>query len=406
MSMHKGLKRGLKIAGWVLAGLALAAGAFVLYVELSWPLRFVVRHVDAKIEITPERLARGKVLVSVRCAACHYDQKTGALTGRRVIGEPDAFGDHYSRNITHYGLDKYSDGELVFLLRTGIKRDGVYPGPYMFSPKLADEDLNSIIAFLRSDDPWVKAQPIADRDSDTHLLMKMLARFVIGPRPFPEQPIARPDGRDPVALGRYTVQAVGDCFVCHSKDFPSLNADDPEKSALYMGGGNPLLDGVGHTVPGANLTMDRETGIGGWTRAEFIKTVRTGVRPDGTPARYPMLPFAELSEEEVGGIHDYLQTLPPLRHAIPRPAATTAKSGDALYVKYACLSCHGPSGVGMCDLRQASRNYDSDEKLSAFLHDASQFVPGTKMPTWRGVIAEDEFPQLIGYVHALERAAK
>src|SRR5690348_5341774 len=101
MFMHRGLKRGLKIAGWVLAGLALAAGAFVLYVELSWPLRFPVRHVDAKVEITSERLARGKVLVSVRCVACHYDQKTGALTGTRVIGEPDAFGDHYSRNITH-----------------------------------------------------------------------------------------------------------------------------------------------------------------------------------------------------------------------------------------------------------------------------------------------------------------
>jgi mono/diheme cytochrome c family protein len=400
------MKRGLKITGGLVAALALIVGSFALYVEVSWPLRFPVRRIDLKVEITPERLARGKVLVSVRCADCHYDQKTGALTGARIVGEPEAFGDHFSRNITHYGLDKYTDGELVFLLRTGIKRDGVYPGPYMFSPKLADEDLYSIIAFLRSDDPWVKAQPVADRDSDSRFLMKMLAHFVIGPRPFPEHEIARPDPRDEVARGRYVVQAVADCFVCHSKDFPSLNADDPEKSALYMAGGNPLLDGVGHVVPGANLTLDRETGIGSWTREQFVQTVRTGVRPDGAPVRFPMVRFPELSEEEAGAVYAYLQTLPPVRHAIPRSAAATVKSGESLYGKYACLSCHGPKGVGMCDLRKASLKYDSQEKLSAFLHDASQFVPGTKMPTWRGVIAEDEYPLLIDYVHALEQAAR
>lgn len=38
-------------------------------------------------------------------------------------------------------------------------------------------------------------------------------------------------------------------------------------------------------------------------------------------------------------------------------------------------------------------------------HDASKFVAGSKMPTWNGIIAEDEYPRLIEYLHELERAA-
>ena len=159
----------------------------------------------------------------------------------------------------------------------------------------------------------------------------------------------------------------------------------------------------------ANLTMDKETGIGNWSEADFVKTLRTGFRPDGHLLRFPMLTFAELDDAELAAVFAYLKTVPVIKNSVPRnfeqftsPAGTSSE-GQKLYQKYGCFACHGENGVGVCDLREASHKYDSDEKLMAFLKNPSQFVPNTKMPTWNGVIADAEFPPLLAYVHELEQ---
>jgi mono/diheme cytochrome c family protein len=211
-----------------------------------------------------------------------------------------------------------------------------------------------------------------------------------------------------VAWGRYLVFAVGDCFVCHSRSFQTLNSKNPEKSADYMGGGNELRDATGAIVRGANLTMDRETGIGTWSKADFVRAVRSGVRPDGRVLRYPMPAFRELTEAEASAIFAYLQTVPPLHKRIERhfdeaaQQVASASGGEKSYVRYGCQSCHGVSGVGICDLRQARAKYDTDAKLEAFIRDASKFVPGTKMPTWDGIIADADYAPLIAHIDRLQ----
>lgn len=64
----------------------------------------------------------------------------------------------YSQNITQdstYGIGNWTDAELLYLLRTGIKKDGQYIPPYMAKLTVtSDQDINAIISFLRSDDPW------------------------------------------------------------------------------------------------------------------------------------------------------------------------------------------------------------------------------------------------------------
>jgi muramoyltetrapeptide carboxypeptidase LdcA involved in peptidoglycan recycling len=53
------------------------------------------------------------------------------------------------------------DGELEYLVRTGVKANGQYVPPWMpKQPRMADEDLHSIVAFLRSDDPMVAATEV------------------------------------------------------------------------------------------------------------------------------------------------------------------------------------------------------------------------------------------------------
>ena len=403
------MKKALKVIGGVLALVVVAGGAFALYIGHDYPVMKPTGSIDVKAEPTPARLARGKLLVSMRCGGCHYDQNTGALSGHEMLDAPKQFGRLYSHNLTKHptkGLARYTDGELAYLLRTGIRKDGHFTGPFMVSPFLADEDLASIIAFLRSDDPWVAPKDADNKEIEPSFLTKLLLHVAWKPLAVPAAPIPVPDLKDQVAYGRYVVVGLGDCFTCHSADFKKLNVEVPEKSGGYLGGGNPMPDATGRIIPTANLTMD-PTGLGKWTEEEFVSTVRSGVRKDGKALRFPMVPYPELSEAEVRAAFAYLKTVPPIVNEVPRgwdaaaPVAS-ASEGEKLYVRYACASCHGNTGVGICDLRKASEHYPGDDKLSAFIHDAGKFIVGTKMPTWNGVIAENEYPHLIAHIHKLE----
>ena len=406
------MKKALKIVGVLLGVVLLAAGGFATFIALDWPVKHPVKAPELKVEATPERLARGKLLVSVRCAGCHYNQQTGTLSGQQMMEAPKEFGPIFSHNITQHatkGIGRYTDGELLVLLRTGVRRDGYFTGPFMQSPYLADEDMSSIIAFLRSDDPSLAATDKDDRQWQPTFLAKILMHVAFKPMAMPAAKIEPPNPSDQIALGRYVAQAVGDCFVCHSADFKTLNSITPEKSGGYFGGGNGTLDASRNVVRSANLTMDPETGIGKWSEEEFVRATRSGVRSDGRVLRFPMLAFSELSETEVKAVYAYLKTVPPIRHAVDRAfdvypeMSPSASEGEKLYNKYACYSCHGKNGVGICDLRQASKKYDTNEKLSAFIHDPAKFVPGTKMPTWGELIPDAQFPSLIAHIHKLER---
>jgi len=408
------MKKALKIGGGVFLALVVAVGGFALFVTFDWPVKKPVYAAELTVTTTPARLARGQQLVSVRCYGCHYNQDTDALTGAHMLDAPKEFGPIFSHNITQHptkGIGRYTDRELVYLLRTGIRRDGVFTGPFMQSPNLADEDMYSIIAFLRSDHPWLRAKDVDDQDWQPTFLAKLVMHVAFAPLPMPTQKISVPDVEDQVAYGRYVVDGMADCFSCHSKDFKTMNVLEPAKSEGYLGGGNPTLDTKGNVVMSANITMDAETGIGRWTEADFVRALRIGLRPDGRALRYPMLAMPELSEKEAKAVFAYLKTVPVLRNAVvrnfpPLDAMANKSPGEQLYYKYACVGCHGTEGTGLCDLRNASKLYDTDEKLSTFLHDPSKFVPGSKMPTWNGIIAEAEYPVLIAYVRELERNAK
>jgi cytochrome c553 len=72
----------------------------------------------------------------------------------------------------------------------------------------------------------------------------------------------------------------------------------------------------------SNLTPDKETGIGSWTEAEFIQTLRTGKhRGTGRAILPPMpwQPFADAKEDDIRAIHAYLKSLPPVSNSVPTP---------------------------------------------------------------------------------------
>ena len=265
------------------------------------------------------------------CAACHMDSATGALTGKRMPDLPGQFGESWSRNITAdpvKGIGSWTNGEIAYLLRTGIARDGRYTPPWMVKlPNASDEDLRDIIAFLRSDDPLVAARDVDDRDSKPSLLTKVLCRVAFKPLPYAALGRPRRPREDKVAYGRYLVTSRLLCFSCHSADFKTNDDLQPEKSAGYLGGGNAMPDLSGRIVHTANLTPDTETGIGGWSEAQFRRALVDGIRPDNRPLRYPMVPYRPLGDEDVAAIYAYLRTVPPIRNAVAAPAGARDPRG-------------------------------------------------------------------------------
>ena len=314
------MKKVLKIIGKILlviVGLLLIVAA---YINFSGIPSYEVNAPDLKIEYDSTRIARGAHLASMICANCHRG-KSGLLDGKQMLDAPPEFGKIWAPNITHHPdskLSPYTDGELAYLLRTGIKRDGNFAPPWMQKfPLMSDEDLYSVIAWLRSDDPMLAPSDVQQPACEPSFLSKMLCRVAFKPLPYPDKPIEAPPITDKVAYGRYLTTAAVECYACHSADFKTMDMLVPENTVGYFGGGNPLLDEEGNVIPSANLTP-HATGLADWTYEEFSRTLRTGLRPDGTGVSTAMPKFPQFSDQEIEAIWAYLQTLPPIDNEVKR----------------------------------------------------------------------------------------
>ena len=319
----KTMKKVFKILGIILGILLLIVLCGFLFINFKGIPSYETANIDYHVVSTPESIARGEKLASMLCAGCHMDPETGKLTGTQMLDAPPEFGTVYTPNITQdkdYGIGNWTDAELLYLLRTGIKKDGKYAPPYMAKlPNMADEDINAIISFLRSDHRLVNADPKPDQDSKPSFLTKLLCNLAWKPLPMPSETIEMPDTNDRVALGRYLAYNL-ECFSCHSADFKTNNFLDPPMSAGYFGGGNKPLNREGKVMYTQNLTPDEETGIGSWTEEKFVKVVKHGIK-DGEPAmRYPMPPYTQLTDDEAGAIFQYLRTIPPIKNKVERAA--------------------------------------------------------------------------------------
>ena len=104
---------------------------------------------------------------------------------------------------------------------------------------------------------------------------------------------------DPVARGAYLVHA-GGCISCHTRP-----------GGAPFAGGRALNTPFG-TFYSPNITPDRETGIGGWSDADFGRALREGIGPDGRHY-FPVFPypsFTGISDDDARAIKAYLLSVP------------------------------------------------------------------------------------------------
>lgn len=312
------MKKFLKPIGAIFGILLVIALIFVAYIQFSPLPTFDNNAPTLSVQSDSVKLAEGEKIVKTLCTSCHMSED-GKLGGKEMV-DASAFGEIHSSNITNhpkYGaLPKYSDGELAYLIRTGIKKDGTYAPPWMVKlPMLSDYDMEAVLSYLRSDAPELQGAPKENVPSKLNFLSKVLIKTgAFSPLPYPKQKIESPPKNDKVAYGKYLALYKYDCYACHSADFATCDFQTPEKSVGFLGGGNPIPDLSGNIIRSSNLTMDEETGLGKWTESDFIRAVKTGFRPDKIANRYPMLAFTLLEDAEVAAIWAYLQTVPVIHN--------------------------------------------------------------------------------------------
>lgn len=409
------MKKFFKWLGIILCALLLIITGVVLYIYFSDLPSYDVAVRDVHVQSTPERVERGRKLASVLCMECHKNPETQLLTGNEMVDVPKEFGRVFSKNITQHpekGIGKWSDGEIVWLLRTGIHpKTGQYVPPWMPKfLKMSDEDLYSIISFLRSDDPMLKPTAVDNRASETTLLVKILCRTVFTPLDYPSGPIAGPDTNNAVEHGRYLANSVLDCYACHSGDFKTMDIHNPEKSGDYYAGGNEMLDVNGAMIPTVNITPDKETGIGSWTQEQFVNSLKSGFRPNGTLLKFPMGRFHHLSDKEIEHIYAFLKTVPPIKkvnkQAQKVELSPSATVGEKKYVEYGCVHCHGATGLAYANLQLANTKYQTDSVLADVINNPTMYLgEKTNMPTWNGRIAEQDMKEIIAHVRGLCKKA-
>ncbi|MBO9684426.1 MAG: hypothetical protein J7502_17455 [Flavisolibacter sp.] len=315
------MKKVLRYLLIVIGILVILVGGFAAFIAVKGIPKYTAENFDLKVTSTPERIERGKQLSAMLCNDCHLNPNTGRLTGREM-DEVSQFGTVHSRNITNdpeHGIGKMTDGQLAYLLRTGIRPDGRFLPVMAKLQKMSDEDLQSIIAFLRSDNEWVKADATPNNDSKYSFLTKFLTTMkLIKPMPFYKS-VAEPDTTNQVKWGEYVALYRVECYTCHSADFTTVDFINPEKSKGFFAGGNKFTMPDRSVIYSANLTMDEETGIGRWTEEEFVKAVKTGIVPHGQPGvRPPMKPYVYLTDSEAKAIYAYLKTIPKIKNQVER----------------------------------------------------------------------------------------
>ncbi|MYM62838.1 cytochrome c [Pseudomaricurvus sp. HS19] len=106
--------------------------------------------------------------------------------------------------------------------------------------------------------------------------------------------------------GEYLARA-GNCSSCHTTQDNKPYAGGVEFKTPFG------------TLYSTNISSDKETGIGAWSFADFYRSMKHGIRPDGShlyPA-FPYTAFAKLSDTDIGSLYLYLQTLAPVNSPAP-----------------------------------------------------------------------------------------
>ncbi len=290
---------------------------------------------DIHVAVTPELLERGTYLVEhvLLCNDCHSERdwtiyggppkppfgagrecmtrQTKTIGVRVSEGQGNFPGILCIRNITPdpvSGIGNWTDGELSRAIREGLDREGegLFPiMPYFVYKNISDEDIRAVIAYMRNLEPVLAERPERDIDFPMSTLMQLFPEPLKGAVP-------HPNPEDSAATGKY-LATIARCDFCHTPRKGQGKEGVPGKK---FAGGAPFVLGERETLS-RNLTPDPTTGIGNWTRQEFIDRFRIlgdrhTVQTLESNTLMDWSAFAGMTDQDLGAIFDYLRSLPPI----------------------------------------------------------------------------------------------
>ena len=181
---------------------------------------------------------------------------------------------------------------------------------------MAADDMRDVVAFIKTLPPV--SQPLPENHFES---------AYTPPGPLADVPVPeRAPAPGSPERGRYLAR-VAICQDCHSPRAAGGDGDGTGLDAgydvrhLFGGGGFAFRFKDGRWLIPPNLTPDPVSGIGGWSEADIVKAIRTGITPDGRRLN-PMMPYAVafhvMTDQDATDIARFLRSLPPVRSGRPR----------------------------------------------------------------------------------------
>jgi hypothetical protein len=269
---------------------------------------------------TPQRLERGRYIATALsgCIYCHSPHDwtapgTPMVAGMEGAGEVEPYADLPGKivapNLTpdpETGAGTWSDDQFARAIREGIGHDGraLFPMmPYARFREMSDEDLASVVVYLRS------LPAVRHELPKTEIIfpVKYLIRNVPEPLTSPVNNDAI--AGDPVKYGAHLVNLAG-CGDCHTSQ-----VQGKEVPGMEFAGGQPFPGPWGN-VASANITPDA-TGIIYYDEAFFQQVLRTGeVNGQKLNPTMPVMVYKNLNDGDLKAIFAYLHTLKPVKHHV------------------------------------------------------------------------------------------
>lgn len=308
----------------VLVGIiVIAVIASICYLKFALPN--VGKAEDITIHATPAQIERGKYLANhvAVCMDCHSTRDWTRFSGPIISGTLGKGGEYfgqelgfpgkfYSKNLTPFNLKNWTDGQILRAFTSGVDKDGnaLFPVmPYLYYGKIDKEDALAIISYIRT------LKPIDSKVPASHPDFPM--NFIINTIPQKPSFSTKPNPSDQLKYGAYLTNMAG-CIECHTQaDKGKINP------ALAFSGGRDfeLPNGI---VRSANITPDKQTGIGDWTEADFVAKFKsyadTGaaykMAPHSVNTIMPWVMYSGMDSSDLKAIYAYLRTVKPMKNQV------------------------------------------------------------------------------------------
>jgi mono/diheme cytochrome c family protein len=309
-------------------------------------------------------IAHGAYLAKVGdCAACHSAPKGKPFAGGLPMTTP--MGKIYTTNITpdrDTGIGEWTQADFDKALRRGISKDGhnLYPAmPYPSYAKVQDGDVAALYAyFMRGVAPVHQS----NRASDIAFPLNMRWPLTFWNMVFLDKTVYRDKDDKDIAWNRgaYLIQGLGHCGSCHTPRGIAFQekAQDESNGAWLTGG---PLDGWF----AANLTGEKNVGLGRWSDAELTAFLKTGANAHasafGSMTDVINNSTQAMNDLDLATMSTYLKSLPAAggtnasayaynpKTSMALLAHPAADAGAKVYTAY-CMHCHAVDGKAFAPL--------------------------------------------------------